>query len=222
MVVALETERRWIPRRPEALIARTGIGAARAEAGARDLLSRHATALASWGVAGGLEPALRAGAVIVPSAVITADGRTIPCDEHWRQRLLAVLDGSVPISRGALAEAAAPVVRPEDKSALHAATGAAAVDMESGAVARVAADHGVPWLAVRAVLDPALWRLPAVAATAIGPDGRLDPGFAARLAAAPRQWPDLLRLAAAQLSAGRSMRRAWAAAPALASAQERG
>ncbi|HLO78401.1 MAG TPA: hypothetical protein VK196_18250, partial [Magnetospirillum sp.] len=55
----------------------------------------------------------------------------------------------------------------------HAATGAAAVDMESGAVARVAAQHGLPFLALRAIADPAGQSLPAPVLRIVDGQGRI-------------------------------------------------
>ncbi len=53
--------------------------AAGAEAAARRLIDEGSDALVSFGLAGGLDPALRPGALIVPSAVIV-DGVRHPTD----------------------------------------------------------------------------------------------------------------------------------------------
>ena len=45
--------------------------------GARSLIEAGATALASWGMAGGLDPALSAGAILLPSEVLGPDGRIV-------------------------------------------------------------------------------------------------------------------------------------------------
>ena len=47
-----------------------------------------------------------------------------------------------------------------DKAQLFARVGAAAVDMESGVVARAAARAGVPFLAIRAIADAANTGIP--------------------------------------------------------------
>jgi hypothetical protein len=64
------------------------------------------------------------------------------------------------------------VLSTAEKAALHARTGAVAVDMESHRVAVAAAAAGLPVLAVRAIGDPAGRALPALAARALGEDGR--------------------------------------------------
>ncbi len=60
-----------------------------------------------------------------------------------------------------------------DKAAAWQRTGAAAVDLESGAVAAVAAAHRLPFAVLRAVCDPAGRALPPLAATALDARGRV-------------------------------------------------
>ena len=59
-----------------------------------------------------------------------------------------------------------------EKAALFQRTSAVAVDMESHRVARVAAEAGLPALAIRAIGDPAGRALPELAVRALGEDGR--------------------------------------------------
>ena len=76
-----------------------------------------------------------------------------------------------------------------EKSAAGARYGAAAVEMEGAAMARYATQHGIPFLPVRAILDPLELSL-----------GDLPPGIGtswsarARLVAAPSLWPKLRTL----------------------------
>ena len=62
---------------------------------------------------------------------------------------------------------------PESKVQAHYDTYSVIVDMESGAVARVAARHGLPFAAVRAVCDPAGFALPPLALEALDSGGRI-------------------------------------------------
>jgi adenosylhomocysteine nucleosidase len=59
------------------------------------------------------------------------------------------------------------------KRALLTATGAQAVDLESGAVVTVARAFGLPFAVVRAVCDPAERDLPPAALVALNPDGAI-------------------------------------------------
>lgn len=87
------------------------------------------------------------------------------------------------------------VASSEEKAELFARTGAAAIDMESHAVAAAAADRAAPFLVIRTVADPAERRLPPWLAGVIGANGR--PGaraVAAGLARNPADAAAMLRL----------------------------
>jgi adenosylhomocysteine nucleosidase len=84
----------------------------------------------------------------------------------------------------------------KDKDAIFEITEAVAIDMESGAVAAVADDAGLPFLAVRAVADRARDTLPSLVESAVQPDGRPAVGRAiAHLVRHPSEIPATLRLA---------------------------
>jgi hypothetical protein len=94
-----------------------------------------------------------------------------------------------------LVGADAPVASVAAKSALYAATRAAAVDMESAAVARAAARHGLPFAILRAIADPAQRPLPPAALVAMRADGGVDlAAVLGALARSPGQLPALVRL----------------------------
>jgi adenosylhomocysteine nucleosidase len=88
------------------------------------------------------------------------------------------------------------VAEPAAKAALHLSSGAAAVDMESGVVARAAARHRLPFSILRAIADPAHRALPPAALVAMRADGGIDLAAILRaLTREPRQLPALTRLA---------------------------
>jgi len=219
LVVGLPAEARTLARsRPargaiqeldaENLLAVSGIGPGRAQRAGEALIARGAAGILSWGIAGGLDPALPAGTLLLPNKVVGTDGRIFPTDPGWRKRFLEGLaDGPAAVIRPQ-AEAAAPAADPASKRRLFETTGAVAVDMESAGAARAAAGGGVPFLAVRAVADPAGMALPPAALVALDGAGRLRPlRLLAALARNPRQWRRLgelrraFRKACAALSA---------------------
>ncbi len=59
----------------------SGMGAHRARLAARTLLENGATALVSWGVAGGLAPGLSPGSLILPETIIAIDQSVYPADQ---------------------------------------------------------------------------------------------------------------------------------------------
>lgn len=79
----------------------------RAEIAARRLVARGATALASRGVAGGLDPGLRPGTVILPDTVIGSEGCGSGVDLEWRNRLQERIDALVVTSTSSLYDAGA-------------------------------------------------------------------------------------------------------------------
>jgi hopanoid-associated phosphorylase len=149
-----------------------------------------AAGILSFGIAGGLDPRLRPGAVILAGGIITSDKRW-PVDAAWRARLAARLREALP---GDLAGVDAPVLSPAGKAAL-AASGALAVDMESHVAARLAAARGLPFAALRVVCDPADRAIPPAAIAGMREDGGTDLGAILRaLLSAPGQLPTMVRL----------------------------
>ena len=173
-------------------------------------MARGARAVISFGIAGGLEPGLVPGSVLLARAVHDGDLRT-PTSAAWVARLAEALPGA---RLADLAGVDAAVAGSGDKAALHRRTGAAAVDMESHVAARLAALHGLPFAALRVVADPAERTLPPAALVGMRPDGTTDLGAVLRaLGRAPRQLPGLIRTgldAQAAFSALKASRRALA------------
>jgi adenosylhomocysteine nucleosidase len=165
---------------------------------AQRLINEGSDALVSFGLAGGLDPALRPGALIVPCAIIVDDARY-----RTDPRLSCMLGGVTPHT---LAGADAIAVGVEDKRRLRCRASAAAVDLESGSVARAAVARGIPFAVLRAICDPAERTLPAAALAAL--DARGVIGFwrvITSLAVRPGQLPVLLAQAVDAVAARRSL-----------------
>ncbi|MGE3846262.1 MAG: hypothetical protein AB7I01_05255 [Gammaproteobacteria bacterium] len=190
-----------------------GPGQARAEAGARRLREQGAEALIAFGVAGGLDPSLRAGDLVVGSSIRNADGRLHDCAPPLVAALVAALAPLTPRC-APLASLPSPVTDSVAKRALHTQHGCVAVDMESAGLAVVAAEFGLPCAALRVVIDPADFSLPRAALAGMGEDGETH-AFATALAVLRRPWElaALLRLA---LWYGAALRGLAAAGAALA------
>lgn len=156
-------------------------------------ISDGGNGLLSFGLAGGLEPGLAAGSVVIATQVVSGDERFAP-DDGWTQRLHLLLREGVGRT---MAGVDVPVASLPGKQALFALTGAAAVDVESHVAARAAARAGLPFAALRAIADPAERTLPHAAVVGMGSDGRPALGAVLRsLAHNPAQLPTLLRVAA--------------------------
>lgn len=166
--------------------------AARAAALAQGFLDQGASGLLSFGIAGGLDPALAPGALIVAGGVEYEDGTIIASDAAWSRRLALALDHA---RSGLLFGADRAIATAADKAALFSRNGALAVDMESGAMARMAAAKGVPFAVLRAVADPADRALPLSALAGLDAKGNTRPLAVMRqLLARPGDLPGLIRV----------------------------
>ncbi len=156
------------------------------------LIANGARGIVSFGTAGGLDPSMAAGTVIVASAVAGV-GRYHDTDKAWSAELLS----AIPDAQSAvIAGVDAPVVSVQAKHALREATGAAAVDMESGLAAEVAARYVVPVVVLRIIVDPADRSIPISALVGIRDDGTSNPLAVIRsLLRRPKDLPAIIRLA---------------------------
>lgn len=158
----------------------SGAQSDQAETLAREAADAGATILVSWGLAGGLAPDLQSGRLIRPDSVVHPDGRRS-----------SFCNGS--FSTGTIAGSDTVAASPVEKAALREVTEAMAVDMETHRLAKVADERGLDLQIIRAISDPADHALPALAATALGPDGRPRIGrVMVGLLMRPWQLPSLL------------------------------
>ena len=202
VVTGLAAEARLIPEqnnRPGIRVAVrcAGANSRRAEEAAETFVAEGATALMSFGIAGALDPGRSAGDLIVANDIVVPTGERLPCDPAWQGDLRRSLQsGAFSTISGTIFGSAEPLLTLADKARAYAISGAQAVDMESHAVAQVAAEAGLPFLAVRTIADTAHDTLPAFVMSAVTEDGRPDALKAAlTLLAQPRQMPAALRLA---------------------------
>lgn len=199
VVVGLEAEAR-IARTWAVTVAVGGGDALGASKAASDLAARPGiTALISFGLAGGLDPALRPGDLLIPSTVVEGNDNWHPdpalCNALGGNTGHKLLGGGTLLATQAA------------KQVTRAMTGAHAVDLESAAVARAAALHGLPFAALRAVCDHAGRSLPLAAVVALDRSGRIGPfRILAAVLARPWEIPALLGLAQDAAIASRALK----------------
>ena len=168
-------------------------------------LVEGAAGVVSFGIAGGVAPQLRPGAVIIATSVLLADGSRYDSDADWCERLGTRLPVALKLD---LFGSDTPVVHATAKASLHKETHAAAVDMESHVAAAAAARFALAFAAIRVVAAPAVRTLPAAALRGMRPDGGIDVAAVLRaLAAAPNQFPGLIRTAGDAAAAFASLSR---------------
>ncbi len=209
IVTGLAAERSCLRSLPDQRSVRCfGMGPEAAAKAASELLTEGCAALLSFGLAGGLDPRLRPGAVVVAEAIVTDRGELFSTDTAWRRRVIQRLTPGSVVSEGRLVASDRPLLSVTEKRDGRARIPVVAVDMESHAVARAAQRSRVPFMAIRAVADPAERTIPAWLAATIGNNGRprlrvVAKGVLAHLSDVPR----LFRLARDQRAALAALRR---------------
>ncbi|HVZ51858.1 MAG TPA: hypothetical protein VG986_07830 [Pseudolabrys sp.] len=140
------------------------------EAALTRALGPSCAGILSFGIAGGLDPALRPGTTLIASTVI-AEGGHHTTDTRWSR---ALLDSHPAAIHAPLLGVDEAIVDPAGKGHHFRRTGAAAVDMESHIAAKVARRHGLPFAVLRVIADPADRHVPPSAMRGVRADGRTD------------------------------------------------
>jgi|GEM_PF-2608980 len=188
-----------------------GMGDEAAARAARRLLQQGAGMLVSFGTAGALGEA-GAGAIMIPDRILGPGNARWACDPALIRLFSGHLSRRLPPSdqlmQGSLMSVGHAVVDPGEKRRLRIETGAEAVDLESAAIAKVAAAAGsrVPFLAVRVIVDAADRVIPQAALLAIDGSASRPLRMLPALVKSPGQIPALVLLGLASRRANRSLR----------------
>jgi adenosylhomocysteine nucleosidase len=146
----------------------SGADPSRVPAGVAGLVAEGCDLLVSFGFAGGLDPALAPGDIILADRVATSDGRSYGADAAACARVGEALDQLQGAWRtGTVAGVDRVLATPADKRSVADKTGAIAADMESHAVAAA----GLPFVVLRVIIDPADRAIPPAVTAAVAPDG---------------------------------------------------
>jgi adenosylhomocysteine nucleosidase len=183
------------------LVLTTGQGGENARRAVETARNRGATALVSWGLAGALVSDLRAGTVVIPARVLDAGGEAHNADVDWCSDVMAALGTSAVADRRDLISVNQVLHASGDKQSAAANSGAVAVDMESAAIARAAAEAGVPFIVIRVIVDEADDTLPADIAAWVDGQGRTRVGPVLATLLRPSRWQGLKLLATRYRSA---------------------
>jgi adenosylhomocysteine nucleosidase len=191
-----------------------GMGRTRATEGARLLVRRFSPqALVSFGFAGGLAPELARGTLVIGTELVCqgSSRKLAVADRDLVNQLQAAADAEeLPVQQGMLVTSGHIVADPASKTELRGRSGACAVDMETAGIVEAAHEAGLPWVAVRAIVDGAEDSLPAACLTVLRDDGHVDTGRLIRTVCRSPQllWP-FLRLAGDTAIARRHLSRAF-------------
>jgi hopanoid-associated phosphorylase len=165
----------------------------------RRLLMKEAysniTAVISFGIAGGLNPALIPGHVIAADAVVSQVHRW-PTNPDITDAMVSELQAAgLSVLRASIVGVDEALLDPQAKAISRQRTGGAIVDMESHIAAEYAAERKLPFAALRVVCDPSERSLPPLVNQALTPEGQIDyKGVFSSLMRQPGQVSDLFRL----------------------------
>ena len=147
-----------------------GVGPDNAARATRRLIQAGAGGIVSWGTAGGMVANLASGTALLPGTIIGTDA-AYETDNTWTTRLRERLATSVSLDNAAIYSGGQLVAGETEKKERAAATGAIAVDMESGVIAQAASAAGVSFISVRVIADPLSCTLPSALGNAIDDKG---------------------------------------------------
>jgi adenosylhomocysteine nucleosidase len=142
------------------LVAYSGTGPINAQSAAELLVAKGATRLMSWGCAAALSALLKPGDLILADKLIDAGNIEMAVNADWHSYTKNRLATFLAVHCCRLAESINIVSSSKEKKQLHSRTGAVAVDMESIAIAKVARQYSLPFLAIRVIVDPVNMNLP--------------------------------------------------------------
>jgi adenosylhomocysteine nucleosidase len=153
----------------------TGAGQAAARHGAELLIAGHRPRwIIAAGFAGGLDPSLSRNDLVIPHQVIDLEGNLLAIEAS-----IPNLPG-VKRTEGRLLTVDRLIARPAEKADLRQLHGADLIDMETSAVARLAHERRLRFLAVRVISDDAGAELPAEVARLLAHSGSYRVGAALR------------------------------------------
>lgn len=213
-VVACGSPRGWVGARPNGgccLLVQTGIGPERAAAAAA-AVPDDARAFLALGCAGGLAPALRTGDLVLASEIVQTDADGTP-QSRWPARGRPVVElenrTGLVVHLGPLASSPVVLRDADAKARFARRSGAVAVAMEDGPLAAAAAARGLPFAAVRTILDEAHEAVPELSSIVDLETGDVRLVRAAlELPRRPEVWRALIRLGRQQRRAAASLRAA--------------
>jgi len=180
------------------VVAYSGSGSINARSAAELLVTKGATRLISWGCAAALSGTLKPGDLVLADELIDFEGgRDAKCcvSTDWHSYTKERLATFLAVHCGRLAESTSIVSNRMEKKQLYALTGAVALDMESVAIAKVARQYTIPFLVIRAIVDPVDMSLPQAISYSLNDQGEVALGkLLFFLFLHPAELPGLIKL----------------------------
>jgi adenosylhomocysteine nucleosidase len=151
----------------------------------------------SWGIAGGLDPSLNPGDVVLASEVVSGS-QSWPTSSQLTGAINGLMvNNQITVHKGIVAGSDTDLTTVSAKASLYASSSAEVVDNESHVAAAFAQAQGLPFAVIRTVADPSSLTLPASVVSGLNSSsGGIDFfTFFSSLATNSSQIPDLILLA---------------------------
>lgn len=155
------------------LVTYSGTGGKNAQLAAELLIAKGATQLISWGCAAALQDSLKSGDLTLADTLVDSNDAEISLNKDWHSYSRNLLAQALTVHTGRLAESVGIVSSSKEKQHLQVITGAMALDMESVAIAKIARRNALPFLAIRAIVDPVNMDLPRAIQYAANAQGQI-------------------------------------------------
>jgi adenosylhomocysteine nucleosidase len=165
------------------------------------LVAEGATGLISFGIAGALDPKLKAGDLVISATVIDGAAHCYVGSPNWLEQALKMLPHA---HAGDIYASDTIISSVDDKARIFKQYSTLSVDMESHHMARVAAKRGLPFIVLRAIADNAGEALPSAFGAGVDEDGQSRP------------WPIIASLLSGRLRLAEVLRVAKSTSRALA------
>ena len=161
----------------------------------KQLLALGVDQLIGWGTAAGLSPAVAAGDLIIPDAVIISEYKYSTHHEFNNEILKHIAPG-LRWHKGLIYGAEEILDSVESKQEIFAKTRCIGADMESGALAQTATENNVPFTVIRAVSDPVYQSIPKSVELGMTEDGGFNTKkFIRAMSSRPHDWLPTVKLA---------------------------
>jgi adenosylhomocysteine nucleosidase len=176
-------------------VCQSGVGRENTQRAAQLLISKDVEVLISWGSAAGLSPEVAGGDLLIPRSVKVHD-KTYHTHGSFNNELLNQISPGIPVHQGSICESARLLTSVENKKQLFESSQCLAADMESGALAELAAEKNIPFSVIRAVSDPVNMKLSKAVLAGIGQDGKFKlASFVKTALISPWEWVSIIKLA---------------------------
>lgn len=154
-------------------IAYSGAGLINAASAAQILVNKGVQQLISWGCAAGLSIDTKPGDLVIATQAID-EHQQFDTDKLMVAALKQILPANLTIHHGKLFSSESLVGLSQDKQRIHQHSLAIALDMESTAIADIAAQAQLPFMVIRSIADPVDMNLPNAVIQALNDNGQVD------------------------------------------------